>query len=174
MKFDVNITGDFHNIKGLRIVQEYYIKVKCGSCETVYPNEILISHKGRKSIKIKEKPHEKETFNLAVQCKECLNIMGILIYEPEVQFEFRKELERVDGMEKLFLSPVNNGKCNISRILSGSAEVIDVDGLILDAVSNQDEIFHNCSFDKRILAEDDHKGRTVDISNFCIEVEQIN
>lgn len=172
MKFNINITGEFHNVKGLTIVQEYFINVRCGACNTLYPNDIFISHKDKRCIKIKEKPHELDTFNLAVQCKECKNIMGILIFEPENHFEFKKEND--DSMNKILLNPVVNDKCHISTILSNSAIITNVDGLILDVVSNENELFHNCSFDKRTLAEDDNKGKTVDILKFDIEVEQVH
>lgn len=165
MKFHINITGEFDNIKGLRIAQRYYIDIQCGSCNTLYPKTVFIAEENWKAIKIKELKERKETFNVAVQCKNCENLMGILILEPEDQFEFR---------EDYFLSPVvNDERCHISTIISDSAVVKNVDGLILDAVSNQDIIFRNCSFDKRTLAEDDHRGKTIDIIKFDIQVKEV-
>ena len=99
--------------------------------------------------------------------------MGILIFEPSNQIEHKKEVESIESDEKVYFSPVNNDKCHISTILSNSAIITNVDGLILDVLSNQGEFFHNCSFDRRTLAEDDNKGRTVDVLKFDIEVEQV-
>ncbi|KAM0679634.1 hypothetical protein GINT2_002266 [Glugoides intestinalis] len=164
MKFNINITGEFDNIKGLRIAQRYYIDVQCGACNTLHPKAIFIAEENWRSMKIKEVTGKKETFNVIVQCRNCENHMGILILEPENQFEF----------EEMMLSPVENDVCHISTIISDRAIVKNVDGLILDAVSEQGVIFKNCSFDKRTLAEDDMRGKTIDILKFDINVEQIH
>lgn len=163
MKFNVNITGEFDNIKGLRIAQKYYIDVQCGACNTLHPKSVFIAEENWRQIKIKEIAGKKETFNVAVQCRNCENMMGIVIMEPEEQFDF----------ESMLLAPVRNDKCHISTIISDRAVIKNVDGLILDVVSNQGEVFKNCSFDKRTLAEDDKKGKTVDILKFGIEIEQV-
>lgn len=164
MKFNVNITGEFDNIKGLRIAQRYFIDVQCGACNTVHPKSVFIAEENWKQIKIKELIGKKETFNVVVQCRNCENLMGIVIMEPEEQFEF----------EDMLLAPVKNDKCHISTIVSDRAVIKNVDGLILDVVSMQDAVFRNCSFDKRTLAEDDNHGKTVDILKFDIEVEQVH
>lgn len=164
MKFNINITGDFDNIKGLRIAQRYYIDIQCAACNTLHPKTIFVAEENWRSMKIKELTGKKETFNVIVQCRNCENYMGIVIIEPEKQFEF----------EEMMLSPVENDVCHISTIISDRAIVKNVDGLILDAVSEQGVVFKNCSFDKRTLAEDDSRGRTIDILKFDIEVEQIH
>jgi hypothetical protein len=163
MKFNVNITGEFDNIKGLRIAQKYFIDVQCGSCNQLHAKSVFIAEENWRQLKIKEVKGLKETFNVVVQCRNCENMMGITILEPETQFES-------NGFN---LSPVVNDKCHISTIISDRAVIKNVDGLILDVVSLQGEVFKNCSFDKRTLAEDDHKGKTVDILKFDIEVEQV-
>lgn len=173
MKFRVAITGEFSNIKGLRIVQSYFIKVKCGSCNTDHAKDIYISDHMLRELKIKEKPHETEVFNLAVQCRECQNVMGIIIHTPEDTFDFISETNHFEPIEIPYVSPVINDKCHISTIISSSAIITGVDGLILDAISMQDKVFRNCLFSKRILAEDDYEGKTIDIQNFCIKVEEI-
>ncbi|ELA40922.1 uncharacterized protein VICG_02062 [Vittaforma corneae ATCC 50505] len=164
MRFNINITGEFDNIKGLRVAQRYYIDIRCGACNTLHPKTIFIAEENWRTMKIRELARREETFNVVVQCRNCDNMMGIVILEPENQFEFE---------EDFYLSPVINDKCHVSTILSDRAVVTNVDGLILDAVSKQEEIFRNCSFDKRTLAEDDNKGRTIDILKFDIEVEQV-
>lgn len=164
MKFKIYITGEFDNIKGLGIAQRYYIDVQCGACNTVHPKSIFVAEENWKSIKVRDVVGKQETFNVAVQCRNCDNMMGIVMLEPENQFNFGDEMA---------LSPIVNDRCHISTIVSDRAVVKDVDGLILDAVSNQGEVFRNCSFDKRTLAEDDMKGLTIDILKFNIEVEQV-
>lgn len=166
MIFNVNVTGEFNNVKGLRIVQQYCIKVKCGACNEEYPNEIKINSNEVRSIKIKEKPKMKEYFNLIVNCKKCENVMCIEIFEPENRFEFQ---------EDLWLCPVLSDKCHVSTIKSDSAVVTSVDQLILDAVSeDKGFVFSNCDFNKRTLAQDDFSGSTLSILNFLIQVEQIH
>ena len=139
------------------------MEIQCGSCNTIHPKSIFIAEENWRQIKVKEIPGKKETFNVAVQCRNCENMMGIVIMEPDDQLEF-------DGM---ILSPIVNDRCHISTIISDRAVVKGVDGLILDVVSEQGEVFTNCTFDKRTLAEDDMKGKTADILKFDIEVEQV-
>lgn len=167
MRFTINITGDYENVKGLRIAQEYYINIECTSCKTPHSKLIFISKDHARKMKIKEHPKEEESFNIIVECRNCRGIMGINVFEPEEQFKFVKD------DEEMYLYPVSNDKCHISTIVSDSAVVTNVDGLYLDVVSDKDEIFKNCSFNKRILAEDNYKGSTVDILNFQIEVVQV-
>lgn len=164
MKFKINITGEFDNIKGLRIAQKYHINIQCGACNTAYPNPIFVADEIWRTLKVKEVQGKVETFNVAVQCKNCENMMGIEILEPENQIE---------PIENLLVSPVINDACHISTIISDSAIVTSADGIMLDVVSNQDEVFTNCSFDNRTVAEDDQRGHTVDILKFLVEVQQV-
>lgn len=164
MKFNINITGEFDNIKGLRVAQRYYINIRCGACNTLHPKAIFIAEENWRTVKVKSLARKEEAFNVVIQCRSCDNMMGIEILEPEGQFEFE---------EGFCLSPVINDKCHVSTIMSDGAVVANVDGLILDAVSQQGEVFRNCSFSKRTLAEDDRKGRTIDILKFDVEIEQV-
>lgn len=164
MRFNVNITGEFENIKGLSIEQKYYIDVQCGACNTVHPKLIFIAEENWNHMKNKRlSGNKKEAFNVVMKCRNCENEMGIDVFEPEEQFEF----------EEKHFAPVTNDKCNISTIVSDSAIVKNVDGLILDVLSVENSIFKNCSFDKRTLAEEDTNGKVVDILKFNIEVEQV-
>lgn len=164
MKFNICVTGEFDNIKGMCIAQKYYVNVQCGGCNTQHAKSIFLAEDNSTSIKVKDVVGKQESFNVTVHCRNCENIMGLVVTEPENQFLFE------GGMR---LSPVVNDKCHISTIVSDSAVVTDVDGLILDVVSEQNEVFRNCSFNERTLAEDDKKGSTIDILKLSIEVEQV-
>jgi len=164
MKFKISVTGEFENIKGMRIAQRYYVHVQCGACNTKHPKSIFLSEENSTSVKVKNVLGKREAFNVTVHCRNCENVMGLVVSEPEDQFMFS---------EDIYLSPVTNDRCHISTIVSDSAVVSDVDGLILDVMSKQGEMFKNCAFDGRTLAEDDKKGSTIDIQKFDIEVEQV-
>ena len=69
MKFIVNITGDFTNIKGLVISQTYYLNIQCGACNTLHKKTVFISDKDKKKVEVKEIKGKIETFNLTVQEK---------------------------------------------------------------------------------------------------------
>jgi len=164
MKFKILITGEFNNIKGLAISQDYFITIKCGSCGTQHKKTVFISSQDKKLVEVKQSKWKTEAFNLSVECNECKEMMNIKIAEPE---------EKIEVSEELYVFPVKGNSCHVSTIQSDNSVVQDVDGLILDAVSEQNVVFENCSFNKRILAEDDYKGMTIYIQNFNIEVQQV-
>lgn len=165
MKFEVYITGEFNNIKGMRIAQKYLMNTECGACHTLHPNSVYIGDDQSRMVKIPEKPKRMEKHNLVVKCRGCDGEMKIDITEPE------------DGMlfeEDLYIHPIINGRCHVSTLESDEAVVKKIDtGLILDLVSNQDKVFKNVSFDKRTLAEDDKEGHTVEVVNLNVEVKQV-
>lgn len=165
MKFLVNITGDFENVKGLVIAQKYFMSVECGSCRTLHKNAVFISDEMLKKVKVKDVKGMVVKFNLTLKCKNCDGVMGINIYEPENKVVIDPETE-------YFVHPVENDVCTVSIVQSDSAVIKDVDGLILDAVSFSGDVFKNCSINQHIVAEE-REGRSLDIQRFKVEVVQV-
>ncbi|KAI5150034.1 hypothetical protein ENBRE01_1262 [Enteropsectra breve] len=163
MKYHILIKGMFTNVKGLVIAQNYFVSIKCASCNTEHKKAVFVSDQDKKKVAVKEPKGKFETFNLTVECKECKNLMCIKIHEPE---------DRIYH-DDMYLFPINNDSCHVSTFISDQAVPVDVDGLILDAVSCQGVLFENCSFNERTLAEDDCRGKTIDIQKFEIAIEQI-
>lgn len=171
MKFHVNVTGEFHNIQGLRIAQKYFMTIQCGACGTTHKNTVFISKDTNKIVKVKELPRRYEVHDLTVKCKGCDNLMCIRIHEPEQKIDVR--VEGVEEDEVMSFCPVvNDAVCHISTIQSDVAVVKDVDGLILDAVNLKGQLFENLEFQGRVLAEDDMRGDSIDIRRFAIDVVQ--
>lgn len=175
MKFQVAIRGDFNNVAGLAVAQNYYISVQCGACRAVHKKAIFISDEMVKKVKVKEVVGKVETYNLTVECRDCGNLMCIKMNEPDDKISVRmnennEAYDEEDPEMKVF--PVVGDKCHISTIQSDSAVVTDVDGLILDVVDKHGMLFSNCRFDKHILAEDNTRGCIIDIQNLSLVVEQ--
>jgi len=174
MKFQINVRGEFNNIMGLDIAQSYYTHVKCGACGGMHKKDVFVSDKTKKRVRVRDVVGKVEVYNLTVECRNCRNMMCIKISEPEnrTRVELGDELE--DAREMWIFPVVDNAYCHISTIQSDSGIITDVDGLILDAVSMDGSVFSNVEFSKRILAEDDFKGKTIDIQKFEIEVKQVS
>lgn len=165
MKFNIYITGEFNNIKGLKVAQRYHMDIQCGACNKIHDKPVFIDEDSSRAVKIKELDGKKESiFNVIMRCKNCEQQLGIVVVEPEDQFEF----------EGTKFSPVKNDRCHVSTIVSDRAVVKDIDGMILDVLSNEGKLFENCSFSQRTVAEDDKKGHTIDILKFAVEVVQVH
>lgn len=170
MKFDVNITGSFNNIKGMRIAQRFFMDVVCGACNHHHDKLIFINKDNQEDYHVKNNKFKIEHCNLLMKCKNanCDNKFNISLVEPESKIIYDEENE--DG----YTHPIKDGKCHISTIKSHSAVIKKIDGLILNVVSNDNEVFRNCDFNERVLAEDNNKGEPVYVTDFKIEVVQVN
>ncbi|KAI5168484.1 hypothetical protein PAEPH01_0172 [Pancytospora epiphaga] len=173
MKFRVDVTGEFHNIAGIRVAQNFHISVECAACGKPYKNLLYITEEMKEQVKVKGNHHEFETFNLVVACRDCENEMHIKIHRPTEMRMVDVRDETSDEPRQMEVFLIKDEACHISTIQSDSAVLLDVDGLILDAVDLDGNLFENCVFKDRVLVEDAKNGKTADIQSFRIRVTEL-
>ncbi|KAI4293014.1 hypothetical protein PAPHI01_2288 [Pancytospora philotis] len=173
MRFQVDITGDFNNIVGLAVAQNFYINIECAKCRTAYKSMLTITEDSKEQVKVRGNKYNLETYNLVVKCRQCDSEMAIKLHRPTHTVTAELNESYPDEQRHIELFPVENGRCHISTVQSDTAVLVAVDGLILDAVDTHGRLYENCDFKDRVLVEVAENGQTVSIQDFRIAVAEL-
>lgn len=175
MQFDLVVKGEFENVKGLLLNQSYFIKLKCGTCNTVHEKDVFISINETIKHEIKEHPHEYEIYTMGIECRNCKENMLLTLEEPTDKIKTTYfEKESFETKEE-YIYPVtkNNTFCHISTIVSHSAVIVDANGFLIDIFNMQEIRFNNVEISKKIIAESNNEVPESYILNCQIKIEQV-
>lgn len=174
MRFQVDITGDFKNAVALDVQQNFFITIKCAKCNAQYKRQLYITENDQRDVKVRGSKYTVETYNLVVDCDKCDNNMRIKLNRPEEQINVMLNESYPDPVRNMTLFPIKDGKCHISTIVSDTAVVVDVDGLIVDVVDTYGSLHENCEFADRVLVEvSANPSQTVEIQDFQVKVTEL-
>ncbi|EED43066.1 hypothetical protein EBI_26744 [Enterocytozoon bieneusi H348] len=167
MKFSVDITGNFVNVKGCFISQKYELEVECGKCRTI-KKQLQIDENKTVSKKIID-THKTATYNLIYMCS-CGTEICIKISEPDTFITILNN----DNENPVKAHPIINNRCCVSHLWSDGGFIKCANKINLTIVpENSDYAKEHIDITKNIaVCKETTKESFID--NFSLKINEIN
>lgn len=161
MKYEIIVNATFSKIRGLVGTQSLLLKIKCTSCQTPHPKQVVLC---AESIAYNDK---NEKCNLIVGCSCCKSKMNFYICRP-------KESAKVVIDEKVYyLGTKRNNSCVISIVECRNAEVEGIDNVQFAVVTDNFKVFDNVSCEDGCWNAPDECGNVFSIEDVSYEIVRL-